>query len=203
MHLLQNKANKSTIKLPFTWQWKARRDFQVNLLHILCPKQSYFLDKLAFSPRDMNIARSFPYCPASCPVTWWRKLVWPAGGWSSRCQKGAVVQHRSSQLVVHSHTLRATRKPALMLRAIYQKKLSHIFLCNSFISVYCWDSNRTPTRILKQVKLVPKSQTKEHHKEAEGAYLVLLLIVTCQNSHFSYKAEWHKGITSPSNSLCM
>lgn len=42
MHLLQNKANKSTVKLPFSWQWKARRDFQVNLLHILGPKQSYF-----------------------------------------------------------------------------------------------------------------------------------------------------------------
>lgn len=42
MHLLQNKANKSTMKLPFTWQQQAWRDFWVNLLHILGPKQSYF-----------------------------------------------------------------------------------------------------------------------------------------------------------------
>lgn len=88
MHLLQNKANKSTIKLPFTWQWKARRDFQVNLLHILCPKQSYFLDKLASSPCDTHIFRSFPYPPAWCPTTRGAgQLFWPAEGWSNRSQK--------------------------------------------------------------------------------------------------------------------
>jgi len=88
MHLLQNKANKSTIKLPFTWQWKARRDFQVNLLHILCPKQSYFLDKPAFSPCDTHIARSFPYPPAWRPITRGAgQLFWLAEGWSNRSQK--------------------------------------------------------------------------------------------------------------------
>lgn len=52
--LLQNKANKST-QPPFAWQRRARRDFQVNLLRILRPKQSYFLDKLSLPAQHRQL----------------------------------------------------------------------------------------------------------------------------------------------------
>lgn len=157
MHLLQNKANKSTIKLPFTWQWKARRDFQVNLLHILCPKAELFSGQTCFLSMWHTHSQELPISPCMTPYNMWCRTVVLASRRLKQQISKAMVQHRSFQLVVRS-TLPANRKPAPMLWAIYQNKLSHLFLCNSFISVYCWDSSRIPTRILKQVKLVPKSQ---------------------------------------------
>lgn len=79
MCLLQiSKANKST-QPPFSWQRRARRDFQVNLLCILCPKQSYFLDKLALPAQH----RQLPSPPEPQSAA----LAAAAKGWSCTSQR--------------------------------------------------------------------------------------------------------------------